>query len=74
MRIRSEVRDSADPNSLLAVRLGVGVLTGALLVLGLQLANSIWLHAFWPVLTAVWWGIAVALFAFISLLFRARPT
>jgi hypothetical protein len=48
------------------------VLLGALLVLGLQLANAISLHSFWPVLIAVWWGIAVSLSAFSSLLFTAR--
>jgi len=48
------------------------VLLGALLVLGLQLANAISLHSFWPVLIAVWWGIAVSLSAFVSLLSTAR--
>jgi hypothetical protein len=48
------------------------VLLGALLVFGLQLANAIGLHSFWPVLIAVWWGIALSLSAFVSLLFTAR--
>ena len=53
-------------------RLMPWVLLGALLVLGVQLANAISLHQFWPVLIAVWWGIGLSLFAFVSLLFTTR--
>jgi hypothetical protein len=53
---------------------GAAALGCAMLVLLLQLANAIALHAFWPVLVAAWWAIALSLFAFVGLLFpRLRP-
>jgi hypothetical protein len=54
------------------VRGGSVVLVVAFLVLCLQVANVFSLHAFWPVLVAVWWGLAVSLFSFVSLLFYTR--
>ncbi len=51
---------------------GTIALFGVLLVLLLQFANLFALHAFWPVLVAVWWGIALSIFAFVGLLFPAR--
>jgi hypothetical protein len=38
----------------------------------LQRANAIVLHAFWPVLVAAWWGIALSLFSFVGLLSPPR--
>jgi hypothetical protein len=52
---------------------GAVALSGALTVIAVQLANLIVLHAFWPVLLAVWWGIGLSLFAFVGLLFPAEP-
>lgn len=43
-------------------------------VIVLQLVNAISLHSFWPVLVAVWWGIALSLFAFVGLVFPGRST
>ena len=51
---------------------GAVALFAALLVICLQLTNLVVLHAFWPVLVAAWWGIALSLFAFVGLLFPAR--
>lgn len=48
---------------------GTVVFAGALVVLALQLGNVVSFHSFWPVLVAVWWGIAVSLAAFVALLF-----
>jgi hypothetical protein len=51
---------------------GAVALLCAVLVLILQLANAISLHAFWPVLVAVWWVIALSLFAFVGLVAPSR--
>jgi len=53
---------------------GAVLSTCALVVMGLQLANAINLHSFWPVLVAIWWAIAVSLVAFVGLLFSARTS
>jgi hypothetical protein len=45
------------------------MLAGVVTVVGLQVANAVHFHAFWPVLTAIWWGIGVSLVAFASLVF-----
>jgi len=42
---------------------------GAFSVLGLSIWNVVSHHSFWPVLTVVWWAIAVSLFAFVGLIF-----
>jgi hypothetical protein len=41
-------------------------------VMLLQLANAISLHSFWPLMVAVWWSIALGLFAFMAFLFSPR--
>ena len=40
-------------------------------VMLLQLANAISLHAFWPLLVAVWWSIALGLVVFVSFVFSS---
>lgn len=65
--------ESEQEQSLVGLRRGGAVvLVGALVVVCLQLANVISFHSFWPVLVAVWWGIAVSLAAFVALLFQSR--
>jgi hypothetical protein len=44
-------------------------LVGGIATLGLSIWNALSHHSFWPVLTVVWWGIAVSLFAFVALIF-----
>ena len=69
---RSREPEAQIQRSMFVVRGGVVVLVVAFLVLCLQLANVFSLHTFWPVLVAVWWGLAVSLFSFVSLLFFTR--
>ena len=79
LNVRAGARaDSGDPEMLVprfsnVWRGGAVALTGAIIVMLLQLANAISLHAFWPVLVAAWWGIALSLFAFVGLLFPSEP-
>lgn len=72
LRARRAQADSLGRPSQLVAKGGLAVLAIALLVIGLQVVNAISLHAFWPFLVAVWWGIAVSLFAFVGLLFAGR--
>jgi hypothetical protein len=44
-------------------------LVGGFAEIGLSIWNALSHHSFWPVLTVVWWGIAVSLFAFVGLIF-----
>ena len=44
-------------------------LVGGIAMLGLSIWNALSHHSFWPVLTVVWWAIAVSLFAFVGLIF-----
>ena len=53
---------------------GLIVLFGSPLVIALSLFNAVSLHQFWPFLFAVWYGLALALFAFIHLVFSARAS
>jgi hypothetical protein len=53
---------------------GAIALAVAVLVLALQLANVVALHTFWPVLVAVWWGIALGLFSFVGLVFPPQDS
>ncbi len=45
---------------------------GSLLVIALSLLNAVSLHQFWPFLFAAWYGMALALFAFLQLVFSTR--
>jgi hypothetical protein len=51
---------------------GAITLAIAVVVIFLQIANAASLHSFWPVLVAVWWGIALSLFAFVGLVFPGK--
>jgi hypothetical protein len=51
---------------------GPAIIVGALVVASMQVINIFSLHAFWPVLAAVWWGIALSLVAFLRLLYASR--
>jgi hypothetical protein len=42
---------------------------GAFVILGLSIWNAASHQSFWPVLTTVWWSIAVSLYAFVGLIF-----
>lgn len=48
------------------------ILAGSPIVLLLSVANIVSLHAFWPFLAVVWWGIIVSLWAFVALIFASR--
>jgi hypothetical protein len=78
IRAVAQARSTEDrlpgPDSAAMSRVGAAVFFGAFLVMALQLANAITLHSFWPVLVAVWWAIAVSLFAFVGLLGFSRAT
>jgi hypothetical protein len=49
------------------------VTLASLLVIALSVLNAVSLHQFWPFLFAVWYGMALALFAFVQLVFSSRP-
>jgi len=49
--------------------IGWAVGGGAVTVIGLQVANAVHFQAFWLLLIAIWWGIAVSLVSFASLVF-----
>lgn len=64
--------DEGDRGPAIMGRGGPVILIGAITSVSLSIANAIWIQAFWPVVTVVWWAIAVSLWAFVSLVFRAR--
>jgi hypothetical protein len=66
------VRATGRTASVAGLRGDTVIIGGSVLVICLQLANAISIHEFWPFLIAVWWGIAVSLFAFVSLIFARR--
>jgi hypothetical protein len=47
---------------------GAITLSIALVVIGIQILNAVSLHLFWPVLLAIWWGIALSLMSFVGLM------
>jgi hypothetical protein len=73
IRAMQGARSNEPERSLVGSRiLGALALVGALIVVGLQVVNVFSFHSFWPVLVAVWWGLAVSLAAFVALLFPSR--
>ena len=70
---RSVVSAGANSQLLAFLRRGGAIVPiGAVLMLALAVANAMSLHSFWPVLTGVWWAIAVGLLAFLGLVFTER--
>jgi hypothetical protein len=78
LNVRAGARASSGDRNLQVPRFasiwrgGAIALAVAFVVIALQLANALSLHSFWPVLIAVWWGIALSLFAFVGLVFPPR--
>jgi hypothetical protein len=63
---------SGERQALLTARGGLFVPVGSVFVVALSLVNAISLHQFWPFLFAIWWGMALGLFAFVQLVFSAQ--
>ncbi len=65
---------TSEQRRLFSLTRGGRVVTFAsVLVIALSLLNAASLHQFWPFLFAVWYGMALALFAFVQLVFSSRP-
>lgn len=67
-RIESGDNDLQLPRFKTIWRGGAITLSLVLVIVGIQALNAVSLHAFWPVLLAIWWGIALSLVSFVSLM------